>query len=226
MDKFLEFGEKSLEELPELPDILAYLAFYYSEKGQSIKAIRRANSALEVLETMEKPAEASAAEWADQKLELGGDANYAIGKVNLTQSSKVPAERRQGMLDTAIKHLQQALEHSPKNPYASFRLGEAHLRNNAGPEAIEAYALTVAMGGVIGNLARNQLERVYKAVHGNTEGMDAVVEEQKMVLDKALKERADLLASIEAEAAEQEAEQEAESPASSVPVIQIQPPSK
>ena len=222
VDKFLEFGEKALEELPELPDVLADLAFYYAEKGQPIKALRRANRALQVLEAMEKPAEAGEADWTAQKFELGGTANYAIGKVNLTQSSKVPPERRQELLDKAIKHLQRALEQSPNNPYASFRLGEAHRHNNAGPEAIEAYARTVAMAGVIGQYARPVLERTYKAVHGNTEGMNAAIEEQKKVLDKALAEQQDLLASIESAASEQETE----SPADPAPMIQIQPPSK
>lgn len=223
---FTLHGEKALEELPDLPDILAYLAFFYSEQGEQLTAIQYAQKSLELLDSMSKPPQLTAAAWASRKFQLSGEAHYAIGRVHLTRGNKgeesTPDDQE---LVQAADHLQQALDLAPEHPYASFRLAEVYLRQQKLEEAIEAYALTVAMGGMIGDFARPKLQAVYEHVHKNTDGMEDVINQQQEILTQRKTSRHQILEAIaEEERVAQEAAAKEAAAQESLPPKEGPPP--
>jgi tetratricopeptide (TPR) repeat protein len=196
IEKFIMYGEKALVELPDLPDVLAYLSFYYAEKGQNPKAIQSAERALELIETMAKPDQINSSQWAARKFELTGEANYALGRVYLARATGREGDVAEQNLTKAVEHLTAALDQTPDHPYAGFRLGEAYTQKQEYDKSIEAYARTVALGGVIGDYAKTKLQTVYEHVHQNTDGMDKLVEEQGQLVQQKLAERKQMLEAI------------------------------
>jgi tetratricopeptide (TPR) repeat protein len=224
---FMLHGEKALEELPNLPDILAYLAFFYSEQGEQLSAIQYAQKSLELLDAMSQPPQLTAAAWASRKFQLSGEAHYSIGRVHLARAStgeeSTPDDPE---LAQAVEHLQKALDLAPEHPYASFRLAEVYTRQQQFDKAIEAYALTVAMGGMIGDFARPKLQTVYEHVHKNTDGMEDVINQQQELLTQRKTSRHQILEAIaeEERLAQEAAAKEAAAKESSPPTEE--PPSQ
>ncbi|MFQ5738516.1 MAG: tetratricopeptide repeat protein [Acidobacteriota bacterium] len=185
-EKFILHAEEALRELDNLPGITAMLAFFYAERGEDQKAMSRAQQTLDVLGRMEKPIQVTAAQWTKHRYEVSDQAHYALGRALLNQSR---GPGREANLAKAVDHLEQALRQSPTDSYACFRLGEAYTRQREYEKAIEAYARTVALGGVIAQYARPHLEEVYKDVHESTDGMEDAVSEQQKIIQEAMAER-------------------------------------
>lgn len=211
-EKFIDHAEKTLTELPNLPDMLSYLAFLYAEMGRDEQARLRAQQALSVLENMPQPSNLSASDWARSQNRSRGDAYYALGRVHFGRSLKLEGEAARSALDSAIADLVKSSQHDPDNPYATFRLGQAYTNRQRLEEAIEAYARTVAMGGVIGPYARKGLERVYEHVHQSKDGMEEMVAEEREKLQAIRAAREKEYAELDAAAIPEPAPAEPETP--------------
>jgi len=210
IESFLKHGEEALKELPDLPQVLAYQAFFNSERRQPLKARRAAVRALGILEDMVKPDYLSAREWASQKMSLVAEAKYALGRVYLSEAvRKKLAGAEDPTLKTSVGHFLDSIAANPEHQFSTYRLAEAYQRQKDYEASMKAYARSVAMGGPIGQMARERLEMIYKAVRKTKSASPAnlMVSEQnsQIAADKAAKEAALDQIQVEADAAAAEA---------------------
>jgi len=213
IENFLKHGEEALKELPDLPQILAYQAFFNSERKQPLKARRAALRALEILEDMTKPDYLSAREWAAQKMSLVAESKYALGRIYLAEATrKNLAGAEDPTLQTSIGHFLDSIAANPEHQFSAYRIAEAYQRQKDYEASMRAYARSVAMGGPIGQMAKERLNTMYKAVRKTKSASPAnlMVSEQsaKIIADKAAKEIALDQIQAEAEAAAAEAASE------------------
>jgi tetratricopeptide (TPR) repeat protein len=190
-DKFAFHAEKTLEELPQNPIILSALSAAYAQKGQADRAADKAQQCLQALGQVPKPAPLGEGEWMLQKDQLAADAHYALGVASLTKYQQAPAPSGQpdANLAKAVEELSKAVELDPSHDRAYYHLGFAFAKQNSAEKAIENYARAVALGGIAQSLARDQLQRVYKFVYKNTDGVEQAIATQRAYVEKQVADK-------------------------------------
>ncbi len=197
-EPFIVEAEQALSELPALPEISSYLAFLYAETGKGERAEQLARQTLEGLDGLSRPQNVAAADWARVGYRSRGDAHYALGRVELSRAMSLKDEAAAlAALEKAAEHFREALRQDPRNPYASFRLGSVYQNLNQPEQAIDAYARTAALGGVIEPYARKNLQQVYQFVHQDLDGLEETVLRQKAVIDEEMTRRQEELRRLE-----------------------------
>ncbi len=188
---FVLEGEKTLEELPNNPLLLTNLAVAYAQKNEPDKAIDRAQKALQLIGLMQKPNFVSPGQWAQQTDQLQADAHYALGLsyvdqyVRLDNKQQVPTAP---VLAQAAEQLEEAVKLDPGHDRSYYHLGFVYAKHNKGIDSINCYARAVALNGIAAAPARVPLEKVYKAVHKNTDGVDAVIAKQREYVQQKMAE--------------------------------------
>ena len=199
IDNFLKHGEEALKEIPAMANLLATMSFYYAERRQPFKAAESATKALAILGTIEKPRQLTPSEWTIQKFFLSGESHYALGRVKLGQAQRSNSTGPEDpALQEAVKHFQQTLEANPTHDFAAYRLAESYERQDDIENSIKMYARTAGIAGNIAAYAQQRLDRLYKERQG-LPPREEVLAEQKQAIEKAQRERQQLLAQIEAE---------------------------
>lgn len=212
-EQFIEAAEKALVELPSLPEISSYLAFLYAETGNGEKAELWATQTLRALDSMSRPESVSAADWVRAQSRSRGDAHYALGRADLGRAMTLKdGAAAKEALSRAAGHFNDSIREDPDNPYASFRLGSVHRNLGQPEEALQAYARTAALGGVIEPYARKSLQEAFESLGRDPSGMEAEIDRQKRLLEEEKARREEQLRQLD----------ERESPASD----QVEPVAK
>ena len=109
--------------------------------------------------------------------------NYAfMGSAYLSQYE---ADRRSASdhkaslnLDKAYLYSTQAVDLDPRSDFAQFQLGIVFCASNRAHEAVESLAKAVVLKGRFREIARENLESVYRLINGGSlEGLDALLEQ-------------------------------------------------
>jgi tetratricopeptide (TPR) repeat protein len=71
-------------------------------------------------------------------------------------------------LTKAYGYFSRSLELNPDYDFARFQLGIVYAYQNKAPQALESFARTIALNGGFAEMARQNLEAIYKATHQNS----------------------------------------------------------
>ncbi len=186
-EKFILHGEEASREIAGLADMAAYLAFYYAETDRPDEAATKARLCLTQLERLSKPPNLSELQWAARKHELRAQAFYALGRSELSKSTKASADDAKTLLGNAANEFNQAIAHAPDFVYAWFRLAEAYLRLDQSEDGLNAFARAAALGGVVGKQAGKTLDDLYVRVHGGNKGLKELLASQQAQAENDLK---------------------------------------
>lgn len=124
-----------------------------------------------------KPAQATADQWKDAKLQIGIQAHTALATIVMTK--KTPA-----MDAVAEAELKKVLDLSPKSASTSYTLGTLILRQRKIERFPEAFYLIARATTVDGPLAlapagkkaaEDYLKKAYNGYHGSDDGLDLVM---------------------------------------------------
>jgi tetratricopeptide (TPR) repeat protein len=110
---------------------------------------------------------------------LTADAHYGVGTAYLFKAFNTKSGK---LVKTAISHLEQAVKGNPLDERSHFRLGFAYQIMKNTEEAVLEFAKAAAIGGANSQMALQYLEKTYTTLHGNTDGMQQLIQEQKSLL--------------------------------------------
>jgi tetratricopeptide (TPR) repeat protein len=184
--KLVEHGETALRLSPAQPELLRVLAKAYQAAGELDKAIDRASRALSAIKEISKPAGLDESRWRSQ-LHLFFADNYAcLGSVFF---EKYETERRKSSashpetalhLEKAADYLGKAVALDPRSAFAQFHLGIVFAAQNLLDEAMGSLAKAVVLEGALVDIARENLETIYRAIHRDSlDGLDEVIEKAR-----------------------------------------------
>ena len=185
--KAIEHGETSLSESPSDPQILTILATAYHALDEPAKAIRRASRAVRNLRGLERPGHMDQERW-QSRIDGLMSQNYAyMGSSYLSQyeADRRDASNRNAGLNLQKAHLysSRAVELAPRSDFAQFQLGIVFCARNQVVEAIEPLAKAVVLNGRFGEIARENLELVYRAIHqGSLDGLEDLLAQARLDL--------------------------------------------
>ena len=191
-EKYAHHAEIALSEIPGFPSLQANLAFIYAETGRTALGAERGRAALQLIQGMRKPEQLAEAHWLLQKLEVGGQSNYAIGRHLLSEADAEKPDYS-AKLEQASQYLQRAIEQLPDDPYSCFRLAESYLQSGDVEQAMAYFARTVAVGGSVGEIAQTRLQKMYLELHSDTEGLPELLAAQAAALESARTKRKAML---------------------------------
>lgn len=186
--KTIEHGEASLSDSPSDPQVLTILATAYHALDEPAKAIRRASRAVRSLRDLERPGHMEAQHW-QSRIDGLMSQNYAyMGSAYLSQyeaDRRDPSNPNTGLnLRKAHLYSSRAVELAPRSDFAQFQLGIVFCARNQVVEAIEPLAKAVVLNGRFAEIARENLESVYRAIHqGSLDGLEDLLAHAKHELD-------------------------------------------
>ena len=185
--KAIEHGEASLSDSPSDPQVLTILTTAYHALDEPAKAIRRASRAVRSLRGLERPDHMDAQHW-QSRIDGLMSQNYAyMGSAYLSQyeaGRRDPANPNAGLnLRKAHLYSSRAVELAPRSDFAQFQLGIVFCARNQVVEAIEPLAKAVVLNGRFGEIARENLELVYRAIHqGSLDGLEDLLAQARLDL--------------------------------------------
>ncbi len=186
--KAIEHGEVSLSDSPSDPQVLTILTIAYHALDEPAKAIRRASRAVRSLRDLERPGHMDARHW-QSRIDGLMSQNYAyMGSAYLSQheAGRNNSSDRDAGLNLQKAHLysSRAVALAPRSDFAQFQLGIVFCARNQVLEAIEPLAKAVVLNGRFGQIARENLELVYRAIHqGSLDGLEDLLAQAKHELD-------------------------------------------
>ena len=175
-DRVVEHGERILAASPSNPQILTILTTAYHALNRTAQVIRRASGAVRSLRQLNRPAYFDQARWKSQIDDLMAQ-NYAfMGSAYLSQyeTDRRSASNHKGLnLDKAYLYSNQAVDLDPRSDFAQFQLGIVFCASNRAHEAVESLAKAVVLKGRFMEVARENLESVYRLINGGSlEGLN------------------------------------------------------
>ncbi|MBI3471207.1 MAG: hypothetical protein HY013_07610 [Candidatus Solibacter usitatus] len=123
----LRWGRESLRLLPENPLLLVPLSNLEAQVGQFAGAARDARRALEYLARFAHPASIAEKDWPAVRRSLEASAEYALGRVDVTEGLAASGEDQRRRLRAAVDHLSRARSRNPDDPEIAYLLGLAQL---------------------------------------------------------------------------------------------------
>ena len=186
--KAIEHGEISLSDSPSDPQVLTMLTVAYHALDEPAKAIRRASKAVRSLRSLNRPEQLDPQRW-QSRIDGLMSQNYAyMGSSYLSQyeaDRRDPTNPDAGLnLQKAHLYSSRAVELAPRSDFAQFQLGIVFCARNQVVEAIEPLAKAVVLNGRFGEIARENLEAVYRAIHqGSLDGLEDLLAQAKHELD-------------------------------------------
>lgn len=186
--KAIEHGEASLSESPSDPQVLTILATAYHALDEPAKAIRRASRAVRSLRGLERPGQMNQQHW-QSRIDGLMSQNYAyMGSAYLSQyeaDRRDPSNPNAGLnLQKAHLYSSRAVELAPRSDFAQFQLGIVFCASNQVVEAIEPLAKAVVLNGRFGEIARENLEAVFRAINqGSLDGLEDLLAQARHELD-------------------------------------------
>lgn len=158
-DKTFEWTQK-LFSCPEYDgnySIRYAFVLKYLEAKEGDKAAEYAGLTLKALELNKKPANQSEAEWSAEKTKVAFACNHVIA-INYYNKKKYPE---------AIKAFERAAKFK-KDSDAYYYIARSQWELDQVDDAILSFAVATKLGGEREAEAKNNLEKLYKAIHNNT----------------------------------------------------------
>ncbi len=185
-DKVIEHGENILAFRSSNPQALMILASAHHLLGHPVKVIRSASKAIRSLRSLDKPDYLDENRWKSQIDDLIAS-NYAyMGSAYFSQYelNRVKPSHDVGLnLDKAYTYSSLAVKLDPKSDFALFHLGLVFCARNRFDEALHSLARAVVLKGAFVNIAKENLESVYKSINqGSAEGLGEVLEKARIDL--------------------------------------------
>ena len=183
----IQHGEASLSDVPSDPQVLTILATAYHALDEPAQAIRRASRAVRSLRSLERPGHMDAERWQSRIDDLMSQ-NYAyMGSAYLSQyeaDRRNPASQNAGLnLQKAHLYSTRAVELAPRSDFAQFQLGIVFCARNDVVAAIQPLAKAVVLNGRFGDIARENLESVYRLIHqGSLDGLENLLAQARLDL--------------------------------------------
>ncbi len=178
-DRFLEWTQK-LYACPEFDgnfNIRYIFVGKYWEEKKPDKATEYAQLTLKSLQVAKKPANQSDADWEKEKTDVFVGCNKIIG-LNYYDKKKYPE---------AIKAFERVVK-VRKDPTAYYFIGSSQWEidqaaNQEVDDAMLSFAICVRLGGDRADQAKDNLEKLYKAIHNKTLiGIDKIYAKADRVL--------------------------------------------
>jgi len=139
----------------------SYLAKYELER----KAQKESKAASQAQGGTAASADDSAKKETAAKAKEPAVENPSSGSTNLTQ---------------ADEYLNKAVNLNPQYDYAQFQLGVVYAYQNQSTKAMDLFAKTVVLEGSFKDMARRNLEAIYKVTHKNSlDGVDQLLSKAK-----------------------------------------------
>lgn len=180
LPKFFEHGELAVASLPESLMLEVGLAVAYAEQQKPEPALKHGERALTVLPTLVAAQGEEGTVTEEHRRAMLADANYAVGTAHLFRGFN--AKDRMEIAD-ALTFLEAAVAQSPKDERCQFRLAFGYMITRQSDKAVNGFARTVALEGPNVRMARQYLEQAYKAKNGSLDGLEALIIEQKTLLE-------------------------------------------
>ncbi len=186
-DKVIQHGEASLSTFPSDPQVLTILATAYHALSQHAQVIRRASKAVRSLRQLDRPTHMDQTRWKSQIDDLVAQ-NYAfMGSAYLSQyeTGRRKASNHEASLNLDKAHLYstQAVDLAPRSDFAQFQLGIVFCARNQAVDAIKPLARAVVLKGRFGDIARQNLESVYRLIYeGSLEGLEDLLAQARVDL--------------------------------------------
>ena len=183
----IQHGEASLSDSPSDPQVLTILATAYHALDEPAQAIRRASRAVRSLRGLDRPGHMDAERWQSRIDDLMSQ-NYAyMGSAYLSQyetDRRNPASQNAGLnLQKAHLYSTRAVELAPRSDFAQFQLGIVFCARNDVVAAIQPLAKAVVLNGRFGDIARENLESVYRLIHqGSLDGLENLLAQARLDL--------------------------------------------
>lgn len=176
-NKCIDYGERYLEIMPQDVEVMSILAFIYAESKKHEEAADRANAANQLIENFTPPATVTPEQWKMAKTSLESMNYSTLGYCHLLRGRTLNSKEAQKMaFDDSVATFKKAIELNPRDDYSYFRMGTVYVFLNKGNEAVDSFAKAVAIGGMAGQAARGELERVYKQTHQDSlDGLDNIL---------------------------------------------------
>ena len=185
--KAIHHGEASLSDSPSDPQVLTILATAYHALDEPAQAIRRASRAVRSLRNLDRPGHMEPGRW-QSRIDGLMSQNYAyMGSAYLSQyeaDRRNPASQNAGLnLQKAHLYSTRAVELAPRSDFAQFQLGIVFCARNDVVAAIQPLAKAVVLNGRFGDIARENLESVYRLIHqGSLDGLEDLLAQAKLDL--------------------------------------------
>ncbi len=182
---FFAHGEMATAQLTDSVALMASLSAAYADEMKPDQALEKGNRVLEILPTMERPPEYMEETWPQRRKLIMGDAHYGVGTALLFKAFNSDNDPK--LMAEALDHLTKATELDPRDERSRFRLGFGYQLKGDLENAEIEYARAVSLNGANSFTARQYLEQAYNAVHGNTNGIDKFIDQQKRWIDDQVK---------------------------------------
>jgi tetratricopeptide (TPR) repeat protein len=96
------------------------------------------------------------------------------------EATSAPSASGSDDLAKAQEFLSKAVDLTPRYDYAQFQLGVVYAYANQSEKAMDSFARTVALAGGFKDMARQNLESIYKVTHKNSlDGVDEILTKAK-----------------------------------------------
>ena len=164
--KVIEHGETL-----DLKDGVAasFLTHAYSVKKDDAKTIDAAQKANQTLAAQTEGVTDK------QKNTLSQHNQYLIGNAYANMARRQTGPARSDLLAKARLALMSAIKLNPRDDTAHYELGLVLADMGEGPDAIDALAKAVVIGGPVQIMAQSELERIYVHYNKNKTGLDKVL---------------------------------------------------
>jgi hypothetical protein len=179
MSKFKQHAEAAVANLSESVMLEVELAKVYAEEQNPEAAIKHAEKVLPVLMTLVASHEEEKAELEERRRSMIADTNYALGTAYLLQGLN---SRSRPTITRAIGYLETAVKLNNLDERSHFRLAFGYQVTRQSDRALAEYARAAALEGSNSAMARQYLEKAYQDKHGNLDGLDAFIAEQKNLM--------------------------------------------
>ena len=187
-NKVIEHGENILTFNSSNPQALMILASAYHILGQPSKVIRSASKAIRSLRGLDKPDYLEENRWKSQIDDLLASSYAYMGSAYFSQYEidRVRPSRDPGLtLDKAYTYSSLAVKLDPKSDFAQFHLGLVFCARNSIDEALHSLARAVVLKGAFLDIAKENLESVYKSINqGSSDGLGELLEQARIDLAK------------------------------------------
>lgn len=163
---FRKWGQRVIQHDGTNLQILVEVSNSYWKSNDFPNTATYAKRALEAIEKAQKPDSQTSEQWNTQLNQFRGFCYRAIGESDYVTNNS----------SSALANFQKSVEYDVKNDFSHYRLGMLYWRATKTNQAIIELAKASVLNGPSSKEARDQLNQLYRAAHGNTRGLPAIVQ--------------------------------------------------
>jgi tetratricopeptide (TPR) repeat protein len=163
---FRSWGQRVVRHDPNNLQILVELSNSYWRANDFTNTVTYAKQALQATEKAQKLDSQTDAQWNAQLNQVRGFCYRALGEADYVNKNNRAARG----------NFEKAVEFDVKNDFAHYRLGLIYWGAGRTNQAVLALAKAFVLNGPSSKEARDQLNQLYRSVHGSTSGLPTVIQ--------------------------------------------------